>query len=383
LVSTLYLIRHCEAEGNIYRRCHGHYDGMPTLNGIAQCRAVAERFAAIPLTAVYSSDLTRARYTAESIAAQKNLTVRTDPGFREIGLGVWEDRTWGEITRDYAQEYARFADRIWDFRIKGGETAEQVHQRFSRSLQRLLTANTGAAAIVSHGVALRRVISGIMGLDPRAKSPLKHMDNTSVTEISYRSAREPNINYYADNSHLGALSTLAQQNWWREGEKDCELCFDPVVFPRDRSLVAALRKEAWEAVYGSEAYNAEAVLADAERCRKQHNRALVIARSEGKPVGLMQLDTKFKSDEGLGHISLLMLSKAYRGMGLGIQFIGHAVSVYRSLNRHTLHLRVADNNETAIRFYKKLGFEHTGTEEAKIRPLLLMKKSIDPPVWTG
>ena len=61
MVDTLYLIRHCEAEGNLYRRCHGHYDGHPTVNGMAQCRALAIRMAPVPLTAVYASDLLRAR----------------------------------------------------------------------------------------------------------------------------------------------------------------------------------------------------------------------------------------------------------------------------------------------------------------------------------
>ena len=310
--------------------------------------------------------------------------MRTDPGFREIGLGVWEDLTWGEINRDYAREYQRFVHRLWDFRIRNGETIEQVGRRYMRALRRVTDVNTGAVAIVSHGMALRRAVANVMGLNPREKNPLKMIDNTAVTEITFSPDAEPNVVCYADNSHLGALSTLARQKWWRDGQKDYELCFDPVALPRERAMVEAFRREAWEAVYGSlDEYQSNAKMADAERCRKRHRKALVIARLQGRPVGLMQLDPDFKSDEGLGHIALIVLSDEYRGMGLGAQFIGHAVGFYRALGRHSLHLRVAEDNEPAIRFYKKLGFEHTATEESRLRPLLIMRKSLLPPLWVG
>ena len=62
--TTIYLVRHAEAEGNLGRRCHGHYDSMLTQRGLEQAEVVGKRFADTYLDAVYSSDLWRARFTA-------------------------------------------------------------------------------------------------------------------------------------------------------------------------------------------------------------------------------------------------------------------------------------------------------------------------------
>ena len=56
-MTTLYLIRHAEAEGNLYRRIHGQYNSLITDNGYRQIAALRDRFADVPINAVYSSDL--------------------------------------------------------------------------------------------------------------------------------------------------------------------------------------------------------------------------------------------------------------------------------------------------------------------------------------
>ena len=92
-MTTVYLIRHAEAEGNLYRRCHGHYDSTITDNGYRQIAALAKRFADVPIDAVYSSDLTRTQTTALAITRTHDLPLHLEPRLREIGVGVWEDRT--------------------------------------------------------------------------------------------------------------------------------------------------------------------------------------------------------------------------------------------------------------------------------------------------
>ena len=51
-MTTLYLIRHAEAEGNLYRRIHGQYNSLITDNGYRQIQALQERFADVPIDAV-------------------------------------------------------------------------------------------------------------------------------------------------------------------------------------------------------------------------------------------------------------------------------------------------------------------------------------------
>ena len=67
-MTTVYLIRHAEAEGNLYRIAHGQYDGLITDRGYQQLRVLKKRFDDVPIDAVYSSDLFRARTTARAMS---------------------------------------------------------------------------------------------------------------------------------------------------------------------------------------------------------------------------------------------------------------------------------------------------------------------------
>ena len=95
-MTTVYLIRHAEAEGNLYRRAQGHYNSTITDRGYRQIAALAKRFADIPIDAVYSSDLARTCTTALAVTCPKKLPLHTSEQLREVGMGVWEDRTWAE-----------------------------------------------------------------------------------------------------------------------------------------------------------------------------------------------------------------------------------------------------------------------------------------------
>ena len=66
-MTKIYLVRHAQAEGNLYRRAHGMYDSLVTPQGYAQIEALRRRFADIPVDAVYSSPLLRTRTTAAAI----------------------------------------------------------------------------------------------------------------------------------------------------------------------------------------------------------------------------------------------------------------------------------------------------------------------------
>ena len=96
-MTQVYLIRHAEAEGNLYRMAQGQYNSILTDRGRRQVQALEARFRDIPVDAVYSSDLVRTPLPAGAICIPKNLPLRLDPGLREIHMGDWEDKTWGEV----------------------------------------------------------------------------------------------------------------------------------------------------------------------------------------------------------------------------------------------------------------------------------------------
>ena len=83
-MTKIYLIRHAEAEGNLYRIAHGHEEGLITdYRGPRQMQALARRFRDIPVDAVYASDLIRTQTTAQAVYVPKGLPLHLEPAFRE------------------------------------------------------------------------------------------------------------------------------------------------------------------------------------------------------------------------------------------------------------------------------------------------------------
>ncbi len=93
-MTKIYLIRHAEAEGNLYRRIQGHFDGLVTERGKKQISVLAERFKDIDIDALYSSDLVRTKLTSEAITKYHDIEPSYLKSLREICMGVWEDRAW-------------------------------------------------------------------------------------------------------------------------------------------------------------------------------------------------------------------------------------------------------------------------------------------------
>jgi probable phosphoglycerate mutase len=98
-LTTIYLIRHAEAEGNLYRRIHGQYDSRVTQREESRLPRLENRFKDLTIDAVYASDLLRAQETAGAIYKRHGLMLSLAPNLREVNIGVWEDRTWGEVER--------------------------------------------------------------------------------------------------------------------------------------------------------------------------------------------------------------------------------------------------------------------------------------------
>ena len=211
-MTRLYLIRHAEAEGNLYRIAHGHYNGLITnYRGYQQIDALRERFREVDIDAVYSSDLYRTQTTARAIWLPKSLPLRLEPAFREICMGQWEDHTWHELNVKYPEDMYKFNRRADLWRIPGAETAQQVVDRFIPALERVAKAHEGGTvAVFSHGMALRTVLGVLQGQTP-------HGDNTAVSLLEWENGAF-RVVYRDDNSHLAerGLSTFAKQSWWKD-----------------------------------------------------------------------------------------------------------------------------------------------------------------------
>ena len=137
-------MRHGETDWNRELRLQGNSDTMLNATGRAQALELARELAEVPLDAVYSSDLGRARETAEIVVAGRRLDVRLDPGLRERSFGSWEGLTRSEI-----------AERFPDLEHHDGETDDEVRTRVLAAVDRIVAAHPGEdVLVVSHGGAL-------------------------------------------------------------------------------------------------------------------------------------------------------------------------------------------------------------------------------------
>jgi broad specificity phosphatase PhoE len=141
-VTTLLLVRHGETDWNAEGRLQGHTDRPLNDFGRRQARALADRLAGEDVTAVYASDLERARETAEILAERLGLPVVTEPDLRERNWGNWEGLTGAERDR---VEYA-------------GEAIEAHAERVLRAVRQIAELHPGGRiVVVTHGGSLRRV----------------------------------------------------------------------------------------------------------------------------------------------------------------------------------------------------------------------------------
>jgi probable phosphoglycerate mutase len=152
---TVHLVRHGETAWNHEHRTQGWTDIPLNATGLEQARAAAAALAGRPIGAVISSDLSRARATAEPIAAEARVDLCFEPALRERGFGAAEGKLDAEIQREFEGRLeGRWTDP--DFRFDGGESRRDVYVRVGAFLAELLAAPpAGEFVLVSHGGALR------------------------------------------------------------------------------------------------------------------------------------------------------------------------------------------------------------------------------------
>ena len=155
-MTTLLLARHGETDWNRAHRWQGHADRPLTDRGRAQAGALAERLADIALDAVYSSDLRRARETAQAVARAHGLDVVELPELREVNVGSWQG-----LTRDEAETRFPHGFRRWFAGGTGwedGETYAEMSARVLAAVVRIATDHRGGRVlIVSHGGPIRAI----------------------------------------------------------------------------------------------------------------------------------------------------------------------------------------------------------------------------------
>ena len=202
-----YLVRHGVTEWNKTMRFQGHSDIPLDVEGREQARKIGARIAALPQppVAVYSSDLSRARDTAEAIAAPLGLTVVTTLELRETCLGAWEGLNRAEIeARGEGALLAGYSRDSLVHRPPDSETLEAVYDRMNRAWDEIRARHAGPTAIVGHGGSLRALLCAALDA-PLPSMQRFWLDNASLSVLEESLGAETSrrrILLVNDTSHL-------------------------------------------------------------------------------------------------------------------------------------------------------------------------------------
>ena len=166
-MTEFWLIRHGQTDWNLTGRWQGQAPDAPALNetGRIQALAALDLLLSVGFSAIYSSDLLRARQTAELIAAPLGLTVILDSRLREMALGVWEGMLSSEIEAQYPRELEERNRNPLHTPAPNGESPLEVAERVIAATDEIVGKYPNdSILIVSHGVALAIMICHAHGI---------------------------------------------------------------------------------------------------------------------------------------------------------------------------------------------------------------------------
>ena len=196
-VARLIVVRHGESEANRKRVFAGQTDSPLTAAGREQARAVAQALAAEPIARVISSDLSRARETAEAIASPRGLPVEATPALREWDVGDLVGLDRDGTVRRYG-DVRRFFEP--GSRVPGGESFEEVVTRVTRFVDGIVPAAIGrTVCLVAHGMTNRIIAAHFMGTLPHVGA--QNSANTNVTIVETDGTRHRIVKLF-DDAHV-------------------------------------------------------------------------------------------------------------------------------------------------------------------------------------
>jgi broad specificity phosphatase PhoE len=194
---SILLIRHGETQWNVEKRVQGQTDIPLNEKGMTQAKMTAEKLSREhpDISAIYSSDLSRACSTAEATAKKFNLPINVRHSFREMNAGSSEGMAleekialyknqWEEINKKYPEKREQWTHSP----VPGEETISKLNERVKNELicLSMATPNKGKVAVFSHGKVIQAFIADIEDKELNTIN----VPNCAVIEIFYNSEND-------------------------------------------------------------------------------------------------------------------------------------------------------------------------------------------------
>ena len=315
VLTRIYVVRHCEAEGNACRRSQTNYEGTVTTKGIAQSEALRIRFHNEKIDAVYSSDSYRARVTADPVAKDHGLLPKYRYLLREYRVGNWDGSANGNVYEDYPDVMKHNAEFPGDMYFPGGDTYGTIECRCRYILNQIVKENPGKTVVlVSHALTIRVLLAIASGLPGTRINEIPYGDNTSVSLIEYDGSRY-SVRFMSDNSHL---PVEFRRSWNHDGSCDINLAVHTCDFAVDTELIRKWKPSA-----------------DIEGIRKNYEKnsdSAAVFLLSGKKCGFVALDFDNQLGKDYLFVKDYCLDIPVEVAEYSLQAIGYALHIARKNN---------------------------------------------------
>ena len=202
--TRVFALRHGQTAWNAELRIQGQLDIPLNDIGHRQAAQLAQALAGEGLAAIYSSDLLRARATAEPLAAASGLPVQTSTALRERAFGCFEGATFVEIEQRWPEDAARWRRREIDFGPGGGESLSGFSARCVPALEQLAARHPGEAiAVVAHGGVLDCLYRAAVGIGLTAPRTWQ-LGNASINRLLHTGEGFVVVGWN-DDAHLAVM----------------------------------------------------------------------------------------------------------------------------------------------------------------------------------
>jgi probable phosphoglycerate mutase len=205
----LIVVRHVETTWNAERRTQGQLDSPPTKVGVEQARALAARFAAEEekFTELYSSDLGRARFTAEQIGRAIKYEVLLEKGLRERHFGIFGGLTDEECREKFPVEFESWQKDLVNYPIPGGESWHEFYRRAAQCFEELVKREAGKRiVVVTHGGVLDSLFRHVFEV-PLGRRRHAKLWNASINVFTFNTGVWQ-LNSWGDRYHLRSIGAI-------------------------------------------------------------------------------------------------------------------------------------------------------------------------------
>ncbi|MFP5519536.1 MAG: histidine phosphatase family protein [Bdellovibrionia bacterium] len=171
-ILELYVFRHGETDWNLQKKLQGHTDIPLNATGVRQAEALGHKLKEFEFESIVTSDLSRARATAEAVNAHHGVKIEIDSRLRECHLGSVEGMHKDELLKVYGEEVWQkwLEGRDPHFSFPGGENTLQHRGRLFSVIQKVAqeTSTSRAVGLSTHGGSIKRIVSSCYNIGDNA-----------------------------------------------------------------------------------------------------------------------------------------------------------------------------------------------------------------------